>query len=46
MYNAETRLEVAATELIAVHLDRKERRACSLPNDIKKKCAELMTDAT
>lgn len=43
MYNAETGLEVATTELVAVHLDRKERRACSLPENIKNKCTELMT---
>ena len=46
MYNAETHREVATTELVAVHLDRNERRACSLPEDIKKRCAELMNDAT
>jgi len=45
MYNVETQLEVAATELVAVHLDRNERRACSLPKDIKEKCTELMNDA-
>jgi len=46
MHNAETQIEVATTELVAVHLDRNERIACSLPENIKKKCAELMEDAT
>ncbi len=46
MYNAETHQEVATTELVAVHLDRNERRACSLPEDIVKRCTELMNDAT
>jgi acyl-CoA thioester hydrolase len=45
MHNAENQLEVATTELIAVHLDRKERRACSLPGGIKEKCTELAGDA-
>lgn len=46
MCNAETRLEVATTELVAVHIDRNERRACSLPEDIKEKCTVLIKDAT
>jgi acyl-CoA thioester hydrolase len=46
MYNAETHQEVATTELVAVHLDRNQRRACSLPEDIKNRCAELIGDAT
>jgi len=45
MYNAENQLEVATTELIAVHLDRKERRACPLPQSIKEKCTELAGEA-
>ena len=46
MYNAETHQEVARTELVAVHIDRNERRACSLPEDIKERCTELMNGAT
>jgi acyl-CoA thioester hydrolase len=46
MYNAETRLEVATSELVAAHLDRKQRRACPLPEDIKKNCIALMKDTT
>lgn len=46
MYNAESLTEVATTELLAVHLDRNERRACPLPEDIKQKCAELMKVVT
>ncbi len=45
MCNAENQLEVATTELIAVHLDRKERRACPLPKNIRDKCTELTGDA-
>jgi len=45
MYNAETHQEVATTELVVVHIDRDERRACSLPEDIKERCTELMSDA-
>ena len=46
MYNSETGIEVATSELVGVHLDRKERKACSLPEDIKEKCVALMSDAT
>ncbi|MCG8353813.1 MAG: acyl-CoA thioesterase [Chloroflexales bacterium] len=42
MQNAETGTEVATTELVAVHLDRNKRRACSLPQCIKDKCTELL----
>ncbi|MCP4877297.1 MAG: acyl-CoA thioesterase [Gammaproteobacteria bacterium] len=45
MYNAESGSEVATTELVAVHLDRNERRACPLPENIKEKCLELISDA-
>lgn len=45
MFNAETHSEVATTELVAVHLDRNERRACSLPEDIREKCKALIEDA-
>lgn len=42
MYNAETGDEVATTELVAVHLDRKKRKGCSLPDDIRSKCEVLI----
>jgi acyl-CoA thioester hydrolase len=42
MYNTETEDEVATTELVAVHLDRKKRKGCSLPGDIRSKCEELI----
>ncbi|MBL4773822.1 MAG: acyl-CoA thioesterase [Alcanivoracaceae bacterium] len=31
MYNTETDIELATTELLGIHLDRKIRKACSLP---------------
>lgn len=43
MYNAETGAEVARTELVAAHLDRKARRACPFPAAIVDKSAELMS---
>ncbi|WP_286222495.1 acyl-CoA thioesterase [Marinobacter apostichopi] len=42
MLNAETGNEVATTELVAAHLDTKARRACSLPDEIKQRCSELI----
>jgi acyl-CoA thioester hydrolase len=42
MYNAETGDEVATTELVTVHLDRKKRKGCSLPDDIRSRCEELI----
>ena len=42
MYDSETGTEVATSELVAVHLDKKERKACSLPEHIKEKCVALM----
>lgn len=41
MYNVGTNVEAASTELVAVHLDRKRRKGCSLPEEIRKKCIEL-----
>lgn len=43
MYNAETGAEVARTELVAAHLDRKARRACPFPEAIVKICSDLMS---
>lgn len=42
MYNAESGEEVATTELVAVHLDRKKRKGCSLPDDVRSRCEELI----
>ena len=42
MYNAETGDEVATTELVAVHLDRNKRKGCSLPDDIRSRCEEMI----
>ena len=46
MFNSETGAEVATSELVAAHLDRKARKACSFPEDIKEKCLALMDKAT
>jgi acyl-CoA thioester hydrolase len=42
MYNSETGTVVATSELVAVHLDRKERKACPLPKAINEKCMALL----
>jgi acyl-CoA thioester hydrolase len=34
MYNAETMEEVASSELLGVHLDRKTRKSCPFPPDV------------
>lgn len=41
MYNAESMQEVANTELVGVHIDRKIRKSCSLPTIAAEKCNEL-----
>jgi acyl-CoA thioester hydrolase len=46
MYNTETEIEVATSELVGVHIDRNERKACSIPEDIRDNCVALMSDAT
>lgn len=46
MHNPETGIEVATSELIAVHIDRNERKACSIPDDIKDNCVALMSETT
>lgn len=43
MYNAETEMEVATSELVTIHLDREKRKSCVLPEDIKIKCEALMS---
>ena len=42
MYNAETKNEVATSELLAVHLDRAKRKSCVLPENIKARCEALI----
>jgi acyl-CoA thioester hydrolase len=46
MYNVETGGEVATSELVAAHLDRKLRKACSFPEEIKKNCLTLVDQTT
>ncbi|MBW1823554.1 MAG: thioesterase family protein [Deltaproteobacteria bacterium] len=46
MYNSETGAEVATSELVAIHLDLKKRKACSLPEDINERCMALMSEIT
>jgi len=46
MFNAETGLEVATSEMVAVHLDRNARRACPLPEDIRDKCTALIKNVS
>ena len=45
MYNSETGNEIATSELVGLHLDRKERKACPLPEDIKNKCLVLLEES-
>ena len=42
MYNAETEKEVATSELLGVHLDRKKRKSCIFPEDIQTNCKALI----
>ena len=46
MYNSESGEEVATTELVAAHIDRKIRKACPFPVDIKNKCLTIIKDTT
>ena len=46
MYNSETGIEVATSELVGVHIDRNERKACPIPEDIRDNCVALMSEAT
>jgi acyl-CoA thioester hydrolase len=41
MYNVETGGEVATSELVAAHLDRKLRKACPFPAEIRQNCLAL-----
>ncbi len=42
MYNAETGLELATTELTGVHIDRDKRKSCPFPADIFQRGVDLM----
>lgn len=46
MYNSETGIVVATSELVAAHLDRNKRKACSIPKAINEKCMALMDKTT
>ena len=37
MYNTETGIELATSELVGVHIDRGQRKACSFPAFVKEK---------
>ncbi len=41
MLNAETKEQVATSELLGVHLDRVKRKGCMFPDHIKEKCKAL-----
>lgn len=40
--NSETETEVATSELLGVHLDRRNRKSCIFPDDIRAKCEKLV----
>ncbi len=42
MVNSETKTEVATSELLGVHLDRRKRKSCIFPDDIRAKCEKLV----
>ncbi len=42
MENAESSEEVATTELVAAHIDRGKRKACSIPEAIRENCLKLV----
>ena len=42
MKNSETGVLIATSELTAAHLDRVARKACPFPDDIIKKCKEVL----
>lgn len=46
MHNPETGVEVATSELIAVHIDRNERKSRSISEDIQDNCVALMSETT
>jgi len=42
MYNTETNLEICSSELVGVHIDRKERKSCLFPDGIIQKCTHFI----
>ena len=46
MYNVESMQEVANTEFVGVHIDRKIRKSCPLPTSVIKKSTELFDITT
>lgn len=46
MYNSESGVEVATTELIAAHIDRLIRKACPFPEAIKLNCLAIIKNTT
>lgn len=42
MLNSETGMELSTSELVGVHFDRKKRKSCVIPEEIKERCADLM----
>ena len=45
MYNAESQIEVATSELLTIHLDTEKRKSCPLPEEVKKTCAQFLSMA-
>tara|TARA_B100000676_G_C18084281_1_gene853717 strand:+ start:3981 stop:4400 length:420 start_codon:yes stop_codon:yes gene_type:complete len=43
MYNAERDSEVATAELLGLHIDRSLRKSCPLPDTVRARAAELIT---
>lgn len=43
MYNAETKQEVATSELLGIHINRVTRKSCAIPDFIKTKCKILIS---
>ncbi len=41
MYNAESKQEVANTELLTIQIDRKIRKSCLLPTSVVEECRQL-----
>ena len=42
MYNAETKKEIARCELTGIHMDRVKRKSCPLPENVLRKCKQLI----
>ena len=46
MYNAETGVETANTEIVALHMDLVIRKSCPFPTNIVEKCTAFIEAAT